>query len=130
MRWWVAGSNLLMIILLLTSNGSLLHYLAKKERIMTEKLGSVTVFQNERIKLILIALVFVISYAIDIAYDFVFYNNSIDYRDMVYKEIYYIQDPIPILILLLFHWSNFRLVSVQNAQVSSIDDKSIPNEEN
>ena len=90
MRWWVAGSNVLMIILLLTSNGSLLYYLAKKERIMTEKLGSVTVFKNERIKLILIALVFVISYLIDIAYDFVFYNNSIDYRDMVYKEIYYI----------------------------------------
>ena len=70
------------------------------------------------------------SYAIDIAYDFVFYNNRIDYRDMVYKEIYYIVDPIPILVLLLFHWQNFRLVPVQNAQVSAINDKSVPNEEN
>ena len=78
----------------------------------------------------MIALVFVTSYAIDIAYDFVFYNNKIDYRDMVYKEIYYIVDPIPILVILLFHWQNFRLVPVQNAQVSAINDKSAPNEEN
>ena len=90
MGWWVAWSNVLMIALVLASNASLLYYLAKKERIMAEKLGSVTIFQNERIKLILIALVFVISYVIDIAYNLVFYNNSIGYRDMVFKEIYYI----------------------------------------
>ena len=44
MRWWVVGSNVLMIILVLTSNASLLYYLNKKERIMAEKLGSITVF--------------------------------------------------------------------------------------
>ena len=44
MGWWVAWSNVLMIALVLTSNASLLYHLAKKERIMAEKLGSVTVF--------------------------------------------------------------------------------------
>ena len=90
MRYWIAGSNLLMILFVLASNASLLFYLNKKERIMAEKLGNITVFKSEKIKLILIALVFVISYAIDIASAFVFYSDSIEYRDVVYKEIYYI----------------------------------------
>ena len=78
MRFWIFGSNLLMILLVIASNASLIHYLNKKERVMAEKLGNITVFKNEKIKLFLIALVFVVSYAIDISYEFVFYNNSLD----------------------------------------------------
>ena len=43
---------------------------------MAEKLGNITAFKSEKIKLSLIAMTFVISYSIDILYEFTFWNNN------------------------------------------------------
>ena len=119
MRYWLEGSNFLIIILLIASNVSLLHYLKKKEKIMAEKLGNITVFKSEKIKLASIAMTFVCSYILDLFYLFfirgqdikeTYGNNSI-----IIEEIYYIIDPIPILVILFFHLKNFKFVPVKVA---------------
>lgn len=51
------------------SNCALIIYLKRKETIMTEMLGNVSVFTSEKIKLSLITLAFVLGYSID----FLFY---------------------------------------------------------
>lgn len=122
MRPWFELSSAVIILLMIASNVALIIYLKKKENIMAEKLGNVGVFQSEKIKLLLIAMTFVLSYCIDFAYER-YYGGPELYdkttRKVLLGEIYFIQDPIPIFVLLVFHWKNFRFVTVKTACVST-----------
>lgn len=121
MRFWFELSSVLIIMMMVASNFALIIYLRKKENIMAEKLGNIGVFTSEKIKLMLIAMTFVLSYCFDFAYEHFYGTSDIDAkpaRKILIGEIYYIQDPIPIFVLLIFHWKNFRFVTVKAAGIS------------
>ena len=54
---------------MIISNTALIIYLNRKEKVMAEKLGKdSSVYQSEKIKLLIIALLFVLSYVSDLMY--------------------------------------------------------------
>ena len=82
LRWWFRGSNLLIILLLILCNTVLIVYLKRKERIMADKLGRDSgVYQSEKVKLISIALLFVLSYILDVAYEIYVLSKYLSNKD-------------------------------------------------
>ena len=103
--------------MLILSNTALIVYLKRKETIMAEMLGKDSgVYQSEKTKLIAIALLFILSYTVDVVFEMTVLNEEYEWTTgiiLIIEELYYLFDPIPILILLLFHWKNFRFVPVK-----------------
>lgn len=69
LQYYFEAFNALVIFLLIISNTALIIYLNRKENVMAEKLGKdSSVYQSEKIKLLIIALLFVLSYVSDLMY--------------------------------------------------------------
>ena len=69
LRYYFEAFNALVIFMLIISNTALIIYLNRKEKVMAEKLGKdSSVYQSEKIKLLIIALLFVLSYVSDLMY--------------------------------------------------------------
>ena len=131
MRPWFELSSIVIIFMMIASNVALIIYLKKKENIMAEKLGNIGVFYSEKIKLILIAMTFVLSFCIDFAYERYYGGQNVldnPTRKILLGEIYFIQDPIPIFVLLIFHLKNFRFVTVKTACVSTSSVQNLSND--
>lgn len=70
-----------------------------------------------------------LSYSFDWVFEMFFLSQKVNEFEestmIILAEVYHICDPIPIFALLLFHWKNFRIVSVKLPQISTTmsDDK-------
>lgn len=134
MRRWFILTNFVVIVLLTACNICLIVSLKRKESIMAERLGKdSSVYSSEKIKIVTIAILFILSYVFDMVYEQVFLDKEFttpEAREIIQAEIYYIFDPIPIFTVLVVHWKNFRIVPYRGAQAtSSCDDKTTMNNE-
>ena len=115
-------SSLILGILLVVTNCRLIYYLNKKERVMSMQKRD-SVYKRLKVRLNFICYIFVASFVVDIVYNLVVIKGFFNQEDcdsgskncsrmevLAFEELYFITDPIPILVLMIFHKTNFRFV--------------------
>ncbi len=119
-----------MIFIILIVYMFLIRTLRDKESLIPVILGeNSSVYSSEKTVLVVICALFMFSYFVDFLYNAVvlkdFYkhkcfdwgkdekgNKECDYSSyFLLTELYYIVDPLPIMVILVVHWQNFRLPS-------------------
>lgn len=118
-------AGVLMIGLIITSNLILFLSLSKKEALMRERVGeSGGVYSSERRRIALICAILAVSFLIDCLYGnygvgTFAKNQCYDWSTakdplcsfngfVIWQEVYYTVDPLPLTILLIIHHRNFK----------------------
>ena len=129
-RVWFMWLSLAMIFIILIVYMLLIRTLRDKESLIPVILGAnSSVYSSEKTVLVVICALFMFSYFVDFLYNAValkdFYkhkcfdwgndlkgNKECDYYSyFLLTELYYIVDPLPIMVILVVHWQNFRMPS-------------------